>query len=218
MCLLKCGKQLSKKASLQSLQDTKELMMKELRQWMPWVLTAFSPLIPLLYFLRGLIADKKAPLYTISLRKIDQYLDIMIRYFKHAEKLVILSGDYSFLSRSHDLCETLRRLSRRNHIKVLSYKSKDEVQKAMSLSLQGYNLFTSLMSKGQILFDCPVHAKTSYVSYGGHKSIMLYRYKVDDGGENEYRMVCVRGHPKTDYLLSFLGAIFEQLGRQIKEK
>ena len=208
----------SNESSVQSLQDTKELLMKELRQWMPWILTAFSPLIPLLYFLRGLFVNKKLPLYTVSLRKVDQDLDIMTRYFKHAERLIILSGDYSFLGRSPILCETLRRLSRRNHIKVLSYKSEDEVQKAMSVSLQAQNLFESLTTRRQIFFDCPVHAKTSYVSYGGSKSLLLYRYKVDDGGENEYRMAFVRGHPKTDYLLTFLGAIFEQLaGGTIKE-
>ena len=92
----------------------------------------------------------------------------------------------------------------------MSYKSHEEVKAALTISLQSQKLFSALSARKQIHFNSPVRAKCSYVIYL-NKALVLYRYKVDDGGENEFKMAFLRSHPDSEYFLFALGTIFEQL-------
>jgi hypothetical protein len=188
----------------------KEALANGLRTWLTWYLTAFSALLPLILFIRNSLVKGRAPFDSIPVVRENQEEEILADCFRNAEKVIIISGDFSFLSTNQKLCDIFIDLSKRRRLQMLSYKAMEDVKPVLNTSIRAQTLFRNATSLGQFYFNCPVQAKSSFVSYG-HKSLVLYRYKSDDGSNNSFRMGFLKHHPDSDYLLYSLGKIFEQL-------
>ena len=110
-------------------------------------------------------------------------LEIMRRYYKGAEEIIVFSGDFSWITESDPLQAEIRRLAKSEKIKLISYKTAAQVESAMG----NPPLFGEL--KACFAFQSPARVKCSLVSYTGGR-VFLYRLSQPgvEGGEPK---VCV---------------------------
>lgn len=101
----------------------------------------------------------------------------MAKYMKSADKVVIYSGDFSYIYDHEPLAIVMRDLAARDELYLLSYKAKDLVL-ASSNSKRGDRdcLITALIDKGKIWFELPGKPKFSLV-YRRGEEVLLYRHR-----------------------------------------
>lgn len=108
-------------------------------------------------------------------------LEIMLKYFKHADAVTVFSGDFSWLKINHELLRHVRRLAAEEKISFVSYKPRETVRRAA-----GEELFELL--ERFFRFEPSCRLKCSLVTINQSR---VFLYKVDRTIEGGGRSVCV---------------------------
>lgn len=140
---------------------------------------------------------KKKPVYIDC---VDD-LDIMLEYYKQAQKVTVFAGDFSWLTRNNDLKNEIVRLANDNKISLISYKSRQTVKN----HIDDVTIFDLL--EPRFRFDSNKIIRCSLVEKGGSK---VFLYKSDQRIiEGEINVCIVYGKDEGQYLLE----IIEQLSK-----
>lgn len=101
----------------------------------------------------------------------------MARFMRGADRVIIYSGDFSYIYDHKPLFETLMDLASRGNLTFISYKSQETVVGKSELN-RGSNecLISVLIKMNKIFFDLSCEAKYSLV-YRRGEEVLLYRYR-----------------------------------------
>ncbi|WP_146107730.1 hypothetical protein [Porphyrobacter sp. HT-58-2] len=109
----------------------------------------------------------------------DQDMREMAKYMKSADKVVIYSGDFSYIYQHPPLTKVMFDLAQRDELTLLSYKSREAVL-ASSARTRGQNpcLISQLIDAKKMQFNLPGKPKFSLV-YRRGEEVLLYRHRSD---------------------------------------
>jgi len=119
---------------------------------------------------------------------------IMYKYFHFAEEVTVYSGDFSWIMESQEMQCLIVALAKRNKLRFISYKTEDEVKRA----LNDASVFDSL--RPSFVFGSGKRIKCSIVSYTGEK-VFLYKLRTHD---QKIHMCILTADKNTRYLLEAL--------------
>lgn len=139
--------------------------------------------------------------YPIHVDGVDD-IAIMTEIYKHAEKVVIFSGDFSWLKTESELSRILHEKGDRVH--YVSYKSERDVSQRLD------DVFVKF--KPYFVFDAPVRIKASVVEYHGYK-VFLYKTTVVTGRATSKMMCVVTPQGDSRYLLDALSIFASEFSR-----
>lgn len=110
---------------------------------------------------------------------LDQDMREMAKYMKSADKVVIYSGDFSYIYKHAPLTKVMFDLAERGELTLLSYKSSASVLASSARSRGDYPcLISQLIETKKMQFDLPGKPKFSLV-YRRGEEVLLYRHRSD---------------------------------------
>lgn len=169
---------------------------------------ALLPLIPKRDRSRSLVAKK------VVVDNADHLREMNKAYYR-ADRIVVFSGDFSFLKFDKTLLDTCDRLSRENRITLVSSKSETDVEKTLQGERATSELFDRLRESGNVLFKSGVPIKCSLVEHGGRFQL-IYKYPISflDGGGD--KMCVLHETDESRNLLDVLNKLVDRVVSQLK--
>jgi hypothetical protein len=139
-------------------------------------------------------------------------LKLMRKFIEGADKVEIVSGDFSFLDTDSDLQRRLKDLAYAKKLHLISYKDERKVKSEIKAKSIGRDILYKLAEDDAVRYDFPVHAKITIVTHGRNRK-MLFRYWRDDSGEQRRYMGVVRETPNTGALLDLVTDLIDEAKR-----
>jgi hypothetical protein len=134
---------------------------------------------------------------------------------RNAERIIVFSGDFSFLRDDQVLRQTFDRLNQSDKITLVSSRRQSQVQQELEQDESTKNLYRDLLRRGNILFDNPVAIKCSLYDDRGYYQF-LYRSPTPAGGG--HAKICILQHTdESYYLLEALSYLLGNLVTELKE-
>ena len=125
-------------------------------------------------------------------------LNVMLRFYKKADKVTVFSGDFSWINANTKLKSVILRLASEKKISLVSYKSRDDVIKAINDT----EIFETL--EPRFIFDNEMKIKCSLVNTNQSSAFL---YKVDKLVEGGGLNVCIiSSRDDANYLLETLAS------------
>jgi hypothetical protein len=144
-------------------------------------------------------------------------LEMLTAAYNGAERIVVFSGDFSFLRVSASLRRSFELLSRENKITLVSSKSEEEVAAQLRDLESTSALFDSLKAANHILFDNGIDIKCSLIE-NRKRTQFLYKYPTGEIKGPEYRMCTLRHTDESFYLLEALKVLVNNFVLELKKK
>ena len=136
-------------------------------------------------------------------------LKLMGRFIEGADKVEIVSGDFSFLDTDSDLQRKLKSLAYAKKLHLLSYKEERKVKSEVKVKSTGRDILYKLAEDDAVHYEFPVEAKITIVTHGRNRK-MLFRYWRDENGEQRRYMGVVRETPNTGALLDLVTDLIDE--------
>lgn len=177
---------------------------------------AVRPAIPFffaaLYILNQILPLFRSTAADIEVEKFSNKddLKIMQREIAGADRVSILSGDFSFLSDDPELEQTLRALAFSGKLELFSYKSRAAVEAQVRNSSASNQIYTKLSDDGKIYFGSKISAKCTIAEFGNVKKL-LFRFSKDKASIRELHMGIVRRKENNQYLIEVVDRIFSSM-------
>jgi hypothetical protein len=131
-----------------------------------------------------------------------------------AERIIVFSGDFSFLVEDERLRNTYTKLNGENKLTLVSSRSEPEVRLQLARLDATATLLRALKASGNILFNSDIPLKCSLVEL--HRRFQfLYKYRTFDGRN---KMCTLRGTDESNYLLEALNILITRVVSQLKTK
>jgi hypothetical protein len=159
-----------------------------------------------------LVSGSVSPDLTIKRIGADEDLKMMANEMEEADRVCILSGDFSFISKHPKLEYRLRELCFGGKLELYSYKASGVVEGELKKTTVGNEILLKLQDDGKIFCDVSLRAKCTLIESGGKKKL-LYRFKQTDKAQESMAMGVVKPRDNTQYLLD----IFENVFNSIKK-
>lgn len=158
-----------------------------------------------------ILVIKKKVIHDVHFVPIDGEADLalMRKFIDGADRVEIVSGDFSFLDTDAELQSRLKELAYAKKLNLVSYKAEKKVKSEVKGKSIGRDILYKLEADKAVQYDFPVHAKVTIVTHGRNRK-MLFRYWRDDNGEQRRYMGVVRETPNTGALLDLITRIIEQ--------
>lgn len=150
-------------------------------------------------------ALKKTIAPDMSVKKLppDGDLTEMANQIEHADHVTIVSGDFSFIDIDPRLETCLKSLAFNKKLVLISYKSKESVERELNSKSSGRELLLKLSDDNAIHFGFPVHAKITLVDHGGSHR-MIFRFSKEMNGSHEKHMGFIHQTANTPELLKLI--------------
>jgi hypothetical protein len=108
----------------------------------------------------------------------------MLEHYKLAEKVIVFSGDFSWIRSNEYLKEEMYRLAKLKKLSLISYKSEEIVKTA----IEDEKVFDYFKSKARFHFNSNKKIKCSLVQIRGNLTFLYNSDQTPCGGKNK---VCV---------------------------
>lgn len=132
----------------------------------------------------------------------DDDLRIMLKHYTGAQKVIIRSGDFSWINQNDELKELILQLALDGHLTLISYKTKDEIIAKIGDPI----IYQTLQSC--LNFNGPKGVKCSYI-YRNGCSEFLYKYTDHEYDDYQDFILDIKESTKTRYLLFLLEKLME---------
>jgi hypothetical protein len=139
-------------------------------------------------------------------------LRMMAQVCSGAERIIVFSGDFSFLRENERLRNTYTKLNSENKLTLVSSRTEPEVSQQLEAMDATATLLRALKASGNILFSSGIPLKCSLVEL--HRRFQfLYKYKTFDGND---KMCILRGADESHYLLEALNILITRVVSRLK--
>jgi hypothetical protein len=135
-------------------------------------------------------------------------LDFMIKHLEGADKVQIVSGNFSFLGRDERLAETLKKLAAESKLILYSYCAKSDVESAVSASSKSLDIFNNVVEDGNFYPSVHVKRKITLVESGGRK-VVLFRFAQKSDSVQSFHMGILNDDDETRYLVASIEEMFD---------
>ena len=135
----------------------------------------------------------------------------MTEAYRSAERIVVFSGDFSFLREDEFLHKMFSSLNGENKITLISSKSEVSVKRQMGMNESTAILFNDLLTAKNIVFDSGINIKLSLIDDHRRYSI-LYKYPTSSG----HNMCTLRSTDESYYLLEAISDFINKVVTQLK--
>ncbi len=151
---------------------------------------------------------RKKVLHDVYFKPIEgeQDLHLMRKFTEGADRVEIVSGDFSFLDTDSVLQSRLKELAYAKKLHLVSYKPAQKVKSEIKVKSTGRDILYKLEADNAIDYEFPVEAKITVVTHGRNRK-MLFRYWRDDEGEQRRYMGVVRETANTGALLDLITSL-----------
>lgn len=139
----------------------------------------------------------------------EEDLKWMRKFIHGADRVEIVSGDFSFLDTDSDLQSRLKELAYAKKLSLVSYKSSEKVKSELKVKSVGRDVLFKLEQDNSISYDFPVEAKITIVTHGRNRK-MLFRYWRDEDGDQRRYMGVVRETQNTGALLDVITKLIDK--------
>ena len=136
----------------------------------------------------------------IANRGVDD-LVLMEAHMRHASKVTIVSGDFSFIAENGKLRQTLQQLANRRRLKLVSTKSADDVWNAANASTTHKRIIEKLADDSAISFHSSADVKCSIIERNGASVALFMYYSAED---NAWRIAILQELKDMTYLFQIL--------------
>jgi hypothetical protein len=127
-------------------------------------------------------------------------LRMMAEAYDYADRVLVFSGDFSFLRTDLRMRRVVQRLSDEDKITLVSWRANAVVSSQLELDDASGALLEHLKNRRQIRFDSGLDVKLSLVE-NATVLRLLYRFRRDVGAERRYKMCVLRDTEETHRLL-----------------
>lgn len=131
-------------------------------------------------------------------------LAVMREHYADAERIIVFSGDFSWIIQDEDLRQVITRLSQDGKITLVSYKSQSEIEKR----LKNDGLYASL--ENRFTHKRGLRLKCSIIRKGNVRTF-LYRSDKMENGHRESRVYVVTETDESRYLLEVLESLCHKI-------
>lgn len=135
-------------------------------------------------------------------------LDFMVKHLDGADKVQIISGNYSFLGRDQRLADSLKKLAAESKLVLYSYCSKSDVESAVSASSKALEIFNNVVEDGNFFPSVHVKRKITLVESGGRK-VVLFRFAQKSDSVQSFHMGILNDDDETRYLVASIEEMFD---------
>jgi hypothetical protein len=155
-------------------------------------------------------ARRGRSLYTIELLYQDHDLALMRQAYRTSERVIIFSGDFSFLRKDQELLRIFTELSQRRRITLISYKTKAEVEQELMDTPETGALLGTLAAADRIIYDSGLDVKCSLIEYA-KRTQLLYKFRTS-AAEGAKDMMCILNDTdESHYLLEAVNLFVSKL-------
>lgn len=123
-----------------------------------------------------------------ELKSHNEDLKIIYTNALNAEKVAILSGDYSFFDNYQPLEDLLLQMAGEGRLELFSYKDESVVENAMMSRTKSFEILNALQEASNIYFNSGLKKKFTVITHGDHMTL-LFRWREINGDGQKKEMI-----------------------------